>query len=333
MSKTYARIRSVAHYTPPRVVKNTDLEKLMDTSDEWIFQRSGIKERRYAEESDTCSSLGLEAAKKALIKAKLKPEDLDLILVATLTPDHFFPGNSVFIQNSLGLHSTPAMDIRCQCPGFIYGLATARAFIESGQYKRVLVVGTELHSKALDFSTEGRDVTVLFGDGAGAAIIEASPAPEYGILSTHLYSEGEHANKLWIESPGVATPRMIEKSYLDERKHFPYMEGRYVFKHAVTRVSECVNVALEANRVDVDDVDLFVFHQANRRINETVADMLKIPSHKTFHNIEKYGNCSAASIPICLSECVEQGLIKPGSLVCLAAFGSGFNWASSMIRW
>jgi 3-oxoacyl-[acyl-carrier-protein] synthase-3 len=185
----------------------------------------------------------------------------------------------------------------------------------------------------LDFSDQGRDVTVLFGDGAGAAVIEASPAPEYGILSNHLYTEGEHAEKLWIQSPGVATPKLIEKEYLDERLHFPAMEGRYVFKHAVTRVSECVQTALKANSVTVDDVDMFVFHQANRRINETVAEHLHIPANKTFHNIDKYGNCSAASIPICLSECIEQGLIKPGSLVCMAAFGSGFNWASSMVRW
>lgn len=333
MTKTFARVRSVGHYVPPKVVTNKDLEKLMDTSDEWIQQRSGIKERRYAEKDVSTSDLGVEAAKAALQNADLKPEDIDLVLVATLCPDHFFPGTSALIQHKLGMTTTPAMDIRCQCPGFIYGLTTAKAFIEAGQFQKILLIGTELHSKALDFSDQGRDVTVLFGDGAGAAVIEASPAPEYGILSGHLYTQGEYARKLMIESPGMSSEKMISEEDMKERKHFPYMEGRYVFKHAVTRVSESVKECLEHNNVSVDDVDLFVFHQANKRINETVADMLKIPANKTFHNIQKYGNCSAASIPICLSECVEQGLIEKGSLVCLSAFGSGFSWGSSLIRW
>lgn len=327
------RITGTGMFVPPDVVTNRDLEKLMDTSDEWIQQRSGIKERRYAKVGLGPADLAHEAAKKALDAAGRKASDLDLIIVATLSPDYYFPGTGVFLQDSLGCSTIPALDVRNQCSGFLYGLKTASAFVASGQYNCVLVVGTEVHSSGINLTTEGRDVAVLFGDGAGAIIVEPTDDPERGILSTHLYSEGAHRDLLKIEFPSMRQKPYIQKHNIDDNSIFPKMDGKNVFKHAVRRMPEAVNTALETNKYTVDQVDCFLFHQANLRINEAVMKGLNQPMEKSHNNIEKYGNCSAASIPMCLDEAVRFGKIKEGSLVCMAGFGAGFTWGSALIRW
>lgn len=330
-SKRKAKISGTGMFVPPKVVTNKDLEVLMDTSDEWIRKRSGIEERRYVEGVGT-ADLAFEAAKSALKAANLSPEDLDLIVVATLSPDHQFPGTSAILQAKLGLNTTPSMDIKCQCSGFIYSLNVAKLFVESGQYDKVLVVGAEAHSPILDFSTEGRDVTVLFGDGAGAAIIEPS-SNESEILNCILHSQGEFADKLNILRPGTKDGVWLTDEHKEKGEHFPYMEGRYVFKHAVTRLGEVVRETLEKNSMSINDIDHFLFHQANLRINESLAKSLGIPSKKCHNNIMKYGNCSAAAIPMLLDECVREEKIKKGDNVLMAAFGAGFTWAGSIFKW
>jgi len=334
MQKTMAaRIIGTGSYLPERVVTNHDLAQMFDTSDEWIQQRSGIKERRFAAESETPAELAFQAATKALESANLTSQDIDLVLVATLSPDAFFPGTACFLHEKLGLNTQPAMDIRCQCSGFIYALNIAKLFIESRQYHRVMVVGSELHSRALDFSNEGRDTAVLFGDGAGAVILEGSEDIERGILSCHLHAQGEHARKLWIRSPGLANDRAVTKQHVDDRWCYPYMDGRFVFKNAVQRMPEVLTEALRANHLQSTDIDLFLFHQANLRINEFICESMKLDPNRTYNNIQRYGNCSAASIPICLDECLAEGKINDGDLICMTSFGSGFTWASAVIRW
>lgn len=327
------KIAGTGMYVPPRVVTNIDLEQRMETSDEWIQQRSGIRERRHVDPGVSTSDLALEASRAALEAAKCKPTDLDMIIVATLSPDHYFPGTSAFLQAKLGLETTPAMDVRCQCSGFIYALNIGQLFIASGQYERVLICGAEVHSPALDMTTRGRDVAVLFGDGAGAAVLEASDDPERGILSVHLHAQGEFAKRLWIEAPTMTETPYISHAQIDSGRIYPQMDGRFVFKHAVVRMPEVIREALQANQLTSKDVGLYVFHQANVRINEYAAQALEIPPEKLFNNIDKYGNCSAASIPMCLDECQRSGRLRPGDLVCLAAFGAGFTWASALIRW
>jgi 3-oxoacyl-[acyl-carrier-protein] synthase-3 len=327
------KISGTGFYVPPRIVTNKDLEKLMDTSDEWIQQRSGIRERRQVDEGVGPAELGFEASKLALAAANTSPEELDLIIVATLSPDYYFPGTSVFLQDMFGLHTTPAMDVRCQCSGFLYALNVAKAFISSGTYKKILVCGTEVHSRAIDFSDRGRDVSVLFGDGAGAVVLEAASNPGQGILSVHLHSEGKHRDKLKIEYPSTRHTPFITKEIIDENKHWPVMDGKFVFKHAVTRVPEVIREALDHNKLTADDIDHYIFHQANLRINEFAMKELEQSPEKAYNNIDRYGNCSAASIPICLDECVRAKRIKPGDLVCLSSFGAGFTWASAIIRW
>lgn len=327
------RIAGTGMYVPKKVVTNFDLAKLMDTSDEWIQQRSGIVERRYAEEGEHPSDLALQASKNAIAAAGITPPDIDLILVATLSPEHYFPGTSVFLQKKLGLSTTPAMDIRCQCSGFIYGMKVAQGLIASGQYNRILLCGVEVHSRGLDFSSAGRDVTVLFGDGAGAIVLEASDDPKRGLLHTVLHAQGEFADKLWMPFPSMCQMPFIKKEQVEDGSIAPKMEGRFVFKHAVTRMPEVVAEALEKAQLSADEIDLFVFHQANLRINEACLDQLKQPREKAFNNIQRYGNCSAASIPMCLDEAVRAGRLRAGQLVCMAAFGSGFTWASAILRW
>jgi 3-oxoacyl-[acyl-carrier-protein] synthase-3 len=270
---------------------------------------------------------------RALEVAQLEPQDLDAIVLATLSPQRQFPGNAVFLQDRLGLSEIPAMDIRCQCTGFIYALHVGSLFVASGQYERVLVIGEEVHSRGLDISTRGRDVTVLFGDGAGAMILAGSDDAERGILSAHVHTEGRYGNKLWVEGPGVAFSPYCTPQLLEEGRVWPKMEGRFVFKHAVTRLPEAINEALEANKCRLEDVDLFLFHQANLRINEYVAEQMGIPAEKVHHNIQRYGNCSAASIPMALDECVQTGRVREGQLILMAGFGSGFTWGSALIRW
>ncbi len=329
-----ARISGTGMYVPPRVVTNHDLAKLMETSDEWIQQRSGIRERHHVDAGTGPAELALEASKKALESAGLEPGDLDAILVASLTPHHDFPGASAFLQDLLGIAGCPAMDVRAQCTGFLYALQVGSLYVASGQYERVLVCGAEVHSTGLEFATRGRDLAVLFGDGAGAVVLEASDEPERGILSVHTHTEGKHAKKLWVEAPGSSIwPERITHEMIDEGRHYPKMDGRFVFKHAVTRMPEVVHEALAANKCQIEDVDLALFHQANLRINQFVAKELGIPTERTYNNIDVYGNCSAASIPMCLDECSRSGRLSKGDLIMMAGFGSGFTWGSALIRW
>ncbi|APF20068.1 3-oxoacyl-ACP synthase III family protein [Caldithrix abyssi] len=329
-------ITGVGRYLPENVVTNSDLEKIMDTSDQWIRERTGIVERRFAdlENGETTSYMGAQAAKKALEMAGLKATDIDFIIFATLSPDYFFPGAGCPLQVHLDIPGIGAMDIRNQCTGFVYALATADQFIKSGMYNHILVVGAEVHSSGLNLSTEGRDVAVLFGDGAGAVVVSAYEGNDgRGILTSHLHADGRFAKQLWVEAPGASFRPHITEEMLKNGKVYPYMNGRYVFKHAVTRFPEVIMEALKTAQVNIEDVDLVIPHQANQRITEAVQMRLGLPKEKVFSNIHKYGNTTAASIPIAMSEALEQGLIKEGNLICLAAFGSGFTWASSLIRW
>jgi 3-oxoacyl-[acyl-carrier-protein] synthase-3 len=331
-----AKITGTGMAVPKRIVTNDDLSKQMDTSDEWIRQRSGIEQRHWVSEGETPSTLAHEATLAALEQAGLEPGDLDCILLATLSAEHDFPGTSFFLHERLDLDDTPCIDLRAQCSGFLYALSFADSLILSGKYERVLVVGAEVHSTGLDVSTRGRDVAVLFGDGAGAVVLEPNrdendPA---GVLHASLHAEGRHARRLWLEYPSSAhSPMRLPQEAIDEGRIFPKMEGRFVFKHAVTRMPEVLREALDAASVKLEDVDLFLFHQANLRINEYVAGQLEIPAEKIFNNIQRYGNCSAGSIPMLLAECSRNGLLAPGRLVCMTGFGSGFTWASAVVRW
>jgi len=334
MGKIRAKVVGTGMYVPPRVVTNNDLAALFDTSDEWIKQRTGIEQRHHIDPGMTASDLALEATNRALDAANLKAEDLDFIMCPSLSPEHYFPGTSAFLQAKLGLKRTPAVDIRAQCTGFIYSLQLAQALVESGIHKRVLVCGVEVHSQYLEYTNRGRDTAVIFGDGAGAIIFEATDEENKGILSTHVHAMGRHAKKLWIEYPAthVRYERSVGHDGATEGKVWPKMEGKFVFKHAVTKMPEVVMEALSANEMIGDDVDLFLFHQANLRINEFVAKMMGIDEAKRYDNIMKYGNCSAASIPMCLDECIRSGKAKEGDTVAMAGFGSGFTWGAAVIN-
>ena len=327
------RVTGTGMFVPPEIYTNKDLEKLMDTSDEWIQQRSGIRERRFAKEGVGVSDLGVEASKLALSMAGLTPRDIDLVVFSTLTPDYYFPGAGVFLTDKLGMGTTPALDVRNQCSGFLYGLTCAHTFIASGQYNRVLLVGAETHSRALNFTTAGRDIAVLFGDGAGAVVLEASSDPECGILSTHLHADGAHREHLKMQYPSNLQWPFIKQENLDQNLLWPKMDGRLVFKNAVARVPEVVKQALKANYLHPNDISLYIFHQANIRINEAVMKALDQPMEKSFNNIDRYGNCSAASIPMCIDEAVRSGRLKRNDLVCLASFGAGFTWGAAIMRW
>jgi len=328
-----SRILGIGGYLPPRVVTNHDLARLMDTNHEWIVERTGIHERRWAEEGTSCSDLALPAARAALEQAGLTADRLDLIIFATTTPDHDFPGAGVFLQHKLGVAGIPALDIRQQCTGFVHGLAVADAFIRAGIHERILVVGAELQSAALDVSTRGRDMAVLFGDGAGAAMVGVAGDDGRGILSTHLHADGSEARLLWMEKPGSAFRPRISAADLEAGLHYPRMEGRRVFKHASTRMPEAVREALDANGCTIDDLDLLIPHQANLRIIESVAHQLGLPPEKMHHNIESTGNTTAASIPLCLCDAQRAGRLRAGMLVCLVAFGAGLTWGSALLRW
>ena len=331
-----ARFAGTGMYVPDRVVTNHDLEELMDTTDEWIRQRSGISERHHITAGETPSELAQKATERALAAAELDATDLDCIILATLSAEADFPGTSFFLHERLDVGEIPCFDLRAQCSGFVYSLAVADGLIQSGRHRRVLVVGCEVHSTGIDITTEGRDVAVLFGDGAGAVVLEANDEADdpAGLLEVRLHAEGKHARKLWIEAPGSGfTPVRINQELIDQRRHFPVMDGRFVFKHAVTRMPEVVLETLNAASVKLEEVDLFLFHQANLRINEAAARQLGIPPEKCFNNIERYGNCSAASIPMLLDEAVRTGRLRRGQLVCMATFGSGFSWSSAVARW
>jgi 3-oxoacyl-[acyl-carrier-protein] synthase-3 len=331
-----AKLTGTGMYVPDQVVTNHDLAKLMDTSDEWVRQRTGIVERRHIREGQQPADLAEQASLRALAAAGLEPSEIDCIVLATLSPQADFPGTSFFLQDKLGTPEIPCFDLRAQCSGFVYSLAVANGFVRSGQFRRVLVVGCEVHSSGLDFSTEGRDVAVLFGDGAGAVVLEATEddADPSGLLEVRLHAEGRYAEKLWIEAPGSGfKPTRISHEMIDQKRHFPRMEGRFVFKHAVTRMPEVMLETLHAASLKLEDVDLFLFHQANLRINEYVAQQLQIPPEKCFNNIERYGNCSAASIPMLLDEAVRGGRLRRGQLVSMTTFGSGFSWSSAVARY
>ena len=332
-----SRIIGMGKYLPDNVVTNDDLAKLMDTSDEWITERTGIKERRHIVKGsdDTPATMGHNAALIALERAGLQPKDIDLILFATLSPDYYFPGSGVLVQKLLGIPACPAMDIRMQCSGFIYGLSTADQFIKTGMYKNVLVIGSENHSGGLDFTTRGRGVSVIFGDGAGAAVLTREEDNTRGILSTHLYSEGEHAEELSLIGPSTQrwVPEIMAANDPDDISYYPYMNGQTVFKHAVVRFSEVINEGLQKNNWEAADIDLFVPHQANLRIAQFIQKKFRLGDDQVYNNIMRYGNTTAASIPIALTEAWEEGKVKEGDKVVLAAFGSGFTWGSALMVW
>ena len=329
-------ISGLGHYLPDNVVTNHDLEKLMDTSDEWIQERTGIKERRWIPEGseDTTAIMGVKAAREAIENAGLQPSDIDFIIFATLSPDYYFPGCGVLVQRELEIQNIGALDIRNQCSGFIYGLSIADQFIKSGTYKNILLIGSEHHSGALEKTTRGRGVTVIFGDGAGAAVLSATEE-DRGVLTSNLHSEGKHAEELAILGP--ATRRWVDvimdENDPDDTSWRAYMNGNFVFKHAITRMSEAINEALADVNLSPADIDLLIPHQANLRISQMVQRQFGLADDKIYNNIMRYGNTTAGSIPIALSEAVKEGRLQKGDLLCLVAFGSGFTWGASLIRW
>ncbi|MGA9522834.1 MAG: beta-ketoacyl-ACP synthase III [Myxococcaceae bacterium] len=326
-------IVALGTHVPERVVTNQDLTQWMDTSDEWIQQRTGIRERHWVSPGTGASDLAYEATKKALARAGWEATDIEAIVYATLSPDFFFPGDGCFLGAKLGIPGVPALDIRNQCSGFIYGLSVADAWIRSGQYKRILLVGAEVHSTGLDVSTRGRDVAVIFGDGAGVALLEATEDEGRGVLSTHLHADGRFAKDLWTEAPASSNTPRLDEQMLAEGKHYPKMDGQKVFKHAIVRMPEVIREALSKNQLTTADIKLLVPHQANLRIAEMVQRQLELRDDQVFNNIQKYGNTTAASIPLCLEEGAQVRGVKQGDLVAIAAFGAGFTWASALIRW
>jgi len=346
-----SKIAGIGYYVPKNVFTNEDLKKYMDTSDEWIQERTGIKERRYADRlGETTTTMGVEAAKIAIERAGITPQDIDFIVFATLSPDYYFPGCGVLVQRALKMKEIGALDVRNQCSGFVYALSVADQFIKTGMYRNILVIGSEKHSFGLDFTTRGRNISVIFGDGAGAVVLQPTQNEKQGILSTHLHSDGESAEILAMYNPGThanhwtAQPvakfdaaemgqMFMSHAMIDEAQNFPNMDGPAVFKKAVIKLPEVVMESLTQNGLTTADIDMLIPHQANLRIAQFVQQKLHLSDDKVYNNIQKYGNTTAASVPIALCEAWEQGKIKEGDLVCLAAFGSGFTWAGALIRW
>jgi len=327
-----ARFLGTGFAVPDRVVTNDDLSQLMDTSDEWIRTRTGIQERRWVRDGETNAGLAHAASLRALEAAGLGPDEIDVIIYATSTPDHFAPGNGVYLQRLLGLGTIPSIDIRNQCSGFVYALAVADAFIRCGQFRHVLVVGAEIQSTAMDLTTQGRNTAVLFADGAGAAVLGPSDG-ERGLLAFDLHGEGTHAEKLWVDAPGSMYHPRVSARQIEDGRHFLEMDGKEVFRHAVARMPESVRAALAATGHTTGDLRLLVAHQANLRIAEMMQRTLELRDDQIYNNIMWYGNTTAATIPIALDECVRAGRIRPGDLVALTAFGSGFLWGSAVVRW
>ena len=328
-------IKGLGYYVPENVVTNNDLTKMMDTSDEWIRERTGIEERRWVNDNKLSTSLmGTFAAEKAIKNANIDKNDIDFIIFATLSPDYYFPGSGVLLQRNLEIKEVGALDVRNQCSGFVYALSIADQYIKSGMYKNILVVGSEIHSGALDKTSRGRSVSVIFGDGAGAAVISASN-DDSGILSTHLHSEGKFAEELAVIKP--ATTFWIDKIKNDDNEegsgYSPYMNGNFVFKNAVVRFEQVIFEALNHSNLKKEDISLLITHQENLRISQYIQKRLNLSDSQVFNNIMKYGNTTAASIPIALSEAYESNLIKKGDIIVLAAFGSGFTWGSALIKW
>ena len=348
---TKSKIAGIGMYVPQNIVTNNDLLKYMDTSDEWIQERTGIKERRFAHRTnETTTTMGVEASKIAIERAGITPQDIDFIIFATLSPDYYFPGCGVLLQRAMKMKEIGALDVRNQCSGFVYALSIGDQFIKTGMYKNILVVGSEKHSFGLDLSTRGRNISVIFGDGAGAVVLQPTMQENQGILSTHLHSDGESAELLAMFNPGTHanhwTPEAVadfnetemadmfmSHAMIDKAQNFPNMDGPAVFKKAVVKFPEVIIEALTANGLQPSDINMLIPHQANLRIAQFVQHKLKLRDDQVFNNIDKYGNTTAASIPIALCEAWEQGKIKEGNLVCLAAFGSGFTWGSVLVRW
>jgi 3-oxoacyl-[acyl-carrier-protein] synthase III len=328
-----SRIAGIGMSVPSRVVTNHELATKMETSNDWIIERTGIEERRWVSPGETGAQLASAASREAIERAGIQPKDIDLIVYATLSPDFNFPGTAVFVQRELGLKEIACLDIRQQCTGFIYGLSIADAYIRAGMFKNILLIGSEIHSTGLDISTAGRDVTVLFGDGAGAVVVSRATDDRHMILSTHVHADGSEAEILWTEYPASARNPRITLEAMQERKHYPVMNGKKVFKHAVTRMPAAIMEGMIANGLKLDDIDMVIPHQANLRINQMVAKMIGLPDERMHNNIQKYGNTTAASIPICMHEAIELGKIKPGNLVCLVAFGAGLTWGSAFLRY
>ncbi|HTM98601.1 MAG TPA: beta-ketoacyl-ACP synthase III [Pedobacter sp.] len=345
-----SKIAGIGSYVPKNIYTNDDLSKFMDTNDSWIQERTGIKERRFADRlEETTTTMGVEAATIAIERAGITPQDIDFIIFATLSPDYYFPGCGVLLQREMKMKEVGALDIRNQCSGFIYALSVADQFIKTGMYKNILVVGSEKHSFAMDFETRSRNVSVIFGDGAGAVVLQPAEREGQGILSTHLHSDGadaeilamfypgSHANKWMKDKPGFPDQELgglfITTEQIESGAALPYMDGPAVFKKAVVKFPEVIKEALASNNLTANDIDLLVPHQANLRISQYVQQLLKLPDEKVFNNIQKYGNTTAASVPLALCEAWEEGKVKDGDLICLAAFGSGFTWASALIRW
>ncbi|MBL4888246.1 MAG: ketoacyl-ACP synthase III [Flavobacteriaceae bacterium] len=334
-----SRIIGLGTYLPDNVITNDYLSKLMDTKDAWIQERTGIKERRWVKpgSDDTTSTMGLKAAKVAIERAGIDKDDIDFIIFATLSPDYYFPGPGVQVQKALGIKTVGALDVRNQCTGFLYALSVADQFIKTGMYKNILVIGSELHSHGLDKTTRGRGVSVIFGDGAGAAILSREEDNSRGILSTHLHSEGEHAEELTVLAPSMGAMRwvtdIIKENDPDDTSYMPYMNGPFVFKNAVVRFSEVIKEGLKANDLGIKDIDMLIPHQANLRISQFIQKKFGLSDDQVFNNIQKYGNTTAASVPIALTEAWELGKIKEGDTVVLAAFGSGFTWGSVVMKW
>lgn len=333
-----SKITGLGYYVPENIVTNDDLAKIMDTNDEWIQERTGIKERRHVVKGDgnTTTSMGVKAAKIAIERAKIDKNDIDFIIFATLSPDYYFPGPGVLVQRDLELKTIGALDIRNQCSGFIYALSIADQYIKTGMYKNILIIGSELHSYGLDMSTRGRGVSVIFGDGAGAAIVSREENNTKGVLSTHLHSEGQHAEELSLIAPGMGKRWVLDilkDNDPNDESYFPYMNGQFVFKNAVVRFTEVIFEGLQKNNLQVSDIDMLIPHQANLRISQFIQQKFNLTDNQVYNNIQKYGNTTAASIPIALTEAWEQNKIKEGDVVVLAAFGSGFTWGSAIIKW
>ncbi|MBI3928275.1 MAG: ketoacyl-ACP synthase III [Armatimonadetes bacterium] len=330
---TRTLILGTGSYLPERVVTNDELATRFTTSDEWIQQRSGVRERRYAAPSETPATMGAEASRRALEAAGIGPKDLDFIICATQTPEYLFPGTGCVVQEQLGALGIGALDVRNQCTGFLYGLSIADAYIKTGTFRRILLVCTELHSRGLQFSDEGRHVTVLFGDGAGAVVLGPTEEEGRGLMSVQLHADGRYARDLMVEGPGFWSDPWCDPSIFEQGRHFPRMNGRMVFKEAVSCMRQVVSDTLAKNGLRPEDVDHFIPHQANRRINEAVADHFKLDEARVDHSIERYGNCAAASVPIALDERVRSGEIHPGQLLLFATFAAGFTWGGAAMRW
>lgn len=326
-------ISGTGFYLPPRIVTNDELSSYMDTTDEWIQERTGIKERRYVEKGVGPSDLAIPATEQALKAAGLTVSDIDFIIFATSTPDFYAPGSGCVLQEKMGFNEIGALDIRVQCSGFIYGLSIAEQYIRTGNFKNILLIGAEVQSTAMNLTDEGRDTAIIFGDGSGATIISATEENK-GILSTHMHSEGKYLKELWLEAPAsnAGHPR-ITREVLDEGKQYLKMNGKEVFRHAITRFPEVINEALEANNLTSENINLLIPHQANLRITQMVQKRLGLSNDQVFSNIHKYGNTTAATIPIALAEAFNEGRIKEGDILVLAAFGAGFTWASAIMKW